>query len=159
MERCKYVASKYGNYPKESISFQLLWGMFSYVDEDIEEAISKYDAGNTKLIIFGKWVYLDHDLVFQATNIPCRGVEILSSRKTPEQEKNQMASKICGREVNVLRNGLKMQDVPPIIYKNLIQIVLRIILNHHWDDISGECMWVVIHWVEDIPVDIPYLLA
>ena len=70
-----------------------------------------------------------------------------------------MASKICGREVNVLRNGLKMKDVPPIIYKTLIQIVLRTILNQHRVDISGECMRVVIHWVEDIPVDIPYLLA
>ena len=70
-----------------------------------------------------------------------------------------MASKICGREVNVLRNGLKMQDVPPGIYKTLIQIVLMTILNHHRDDISGECMRVVIHWLEDIPVDIPYLLA
>ena len=70
-----------------------------------------------------------------------------------------MTSKICGREANVLRNGLKMQDVPPVIYKTLIQIVLRTILNHHRVDILGECMWVVIHWVEDIPLDIPYLLA
>ena len=70
-----------------------------------------------------------------------------------------MASKICGREVNVLRNGLKMKYFPPRLYKTLIQIVLRTILNHHRDDISGECMRVVIHWVEDIPVDISYLLA
>ena len=70
-----------------------------------------------------------------------------------------MASKICGSEVNVLRNGLKMQDVPLGIYKTLIYIVLRTILNHHKVDISGECMRVVIHWVEDVPIDIPYLLA
>ena len=70
-----------------------------------------------------------------------------------------MASKICGREVNIPRNGLKTQDFPFRIYKTLIQIVLRTILNHHRVDISGECMRVVIHWVEDIPVDIPYLLA
>ena len=70
-----------------------------------------------------------------------------------------MANKIFGREVNVSRNGLKIQDVPPKIYKTLIQIVLRTILNHHRVDISGECMRVVIHWVEDILVDIPYLLA
>ena len=70
-----------------------------------------------------------------------------------------MASKICGREVNVSRNGLKMQDVPPRIYKTLIQIVLRTILNRHRVDISGECMRVVMHWVEDIPIDIPYLLS
>ena len=41
----------------------------------------------------------------------------------------------------------------------MIQIVPRTILYHHQDDISGECMRVVIHWVEEIPVDIPYLLA
>ena len=52
-----------------------------------------------------------------------------------------------------------MQDVPPEIYKTLIQISLRTILNHHRVDISGECMWVVIHWVEDIPINIPYLLV
>ena len=51
-----------------------------------------------------------------------------------------------------------MKDVPPRIYKTLIQIILRTILNHHRDDISGECMQVVIHWVEDIPVYIPYIL-
>ena len=63
--------------------FKFLWGMFSYVYEEIDEAISKYDVGNTKLIIFEKWVYLDPDLVARATNIPCRGGVILSSRKTP----------------------------------------------------------------------------
>ena len=76
--------------------FDFLWGMFSYVDEEIDEAISKYDAGNTELIIFGKRVYLDPDLVFRATNIPRRGGVILTSRKTPRYEKNQMGSKICG---------------------------------------------------------------
>ena len=68
--------------------FDFLWGMFSYVDDDIDEAILKYDARNTEIIMFGKWVYLDPDLVVQATNIPCRGGVILSSRKTPGQEKN-----------------------------------------------------------------------
>ena len=47
---------------KEEV-FDFLWGMFSYVDEEIDEAIQKYDAGNKKLIIFGKWVYLNPDLV------------------------------------------------------------------------------------------------
>ena len=87
--------------------FNFLWGMFSYVDEEIDEAISKYDAGNTELVIFWKWVYLDHNLVLPAINIPRRGGAILSSRKTPGQEKNQMASKIYGRKVNIPRNGLK----------------------------------------------------
>ena len=63
--------------------FEFLWGMFSYVDEEIDEAISKYDAGNMKLIIFWKRVYLNPDLVSRATNIPRRGGAILSSRKIP----------------------------------------------------------------------------
>ena len=63
--------------------FNFFWGMFSYVDEDIDEEIFKYDAGNIELIIFGKRVYLNPDLVSQATNIPRRGGAILSSRKTP----------------------------------------------------------------------------
>ena len=52
-----------------------------------------------------------------------------------------------------------MKYVPPKIYTTLINIVLRTILNHHRDDILVECMQVVIHWMEDIPIDIPYLLA
>ena len=64
--------------------FDFLWGMFSYVDEEIDYAISKYDVGNTELIIFGKWVYLDPDLVSRDKNIPSRVGAILSSRKTPE---------------------------------------------------------------------------
>ena len=43
--------------------FDFWWGMFSYVDEEIDEEILKYDVGNTELIIFGKHVYLDPDLV------------------------------------------------------------------------------------------------
>ena len=57
--------------------------MFSYVDEEIDEAISKYDAGNTELIIFGKRVYLNPDLVARATNIPCIGGAILCWRHSP----------------------------------------------------------------------------
>ena len=49
--------------PRKEEVFDFLWGMFSYVDEDIDEAISKYDARNIELIIFGKRVYLDPDLV------------------------------------------------------------------------------------------------
>ena len=70
-----------------------------------------------------------------------------------------MAIEIRGNTFYVPKNSLGMQYVPPQLYKTLIQIVLRTILNHHRDDISGEYMWVVIHWVEDILVDIPYLMA
>ena len=60
--------------------------------------------------------------------------------------------------VKVSWNGLKMQDVPPGLYKTLIQIVLMTIMNHHKQDISGDCMKLVIHWVEDLAIDGPHLL-
>ena len=47
---------------KEKV-FYFFLGMFSYVDEEIDEAILKYDAGNMELIFFWKWVYLDPHLV------------------------------------------------------------------------------------------------
>ena len=87
-----------------------LWRMFTYVDKEIGEAILKYNAGMMELIILGKRVYLDPDLVTQATNIPRTKEAILSSRKTPRQEKNKMANKICGREVIFSRNGLKCKN-------------------------------------------------
>jgi hypothetical protein len=70
-----------------------------------------------------------------------------------------MASKICGKKVYVPRNGLRMLDVPQGLYKSLIQIVLRTIMNHHKTDISGDCMRLVIYWVEDRVIDVPHLLA
>ena len=32
-------------------------------------------------------------------------------------------------------------------------------MNHHRDDLLGECIPVVIHWVEYMLIDIPYILA
>ena len=61
--------------------------------------------------------------------------------------------------VKVSRNGLKMQDVPPGLYKTLIQIVLWTIMNHHKQDISADCMKLAIHWVEDLAIYVPHLLA
>ena len=69
-----------------------------------------------------------------------------------------MANKICGKTVKVARNGLKMQDVPLGLYKTLIQIVHRTIMNHHKQDNSADCMKLVIHWVEDLSIDVPHLL-
>ena len=63
--------------------FDFLWGMFSYVYEEIDEAIYKYDTGNIELIIFGKRVYLDPDLASQATNIPCKGGSDFKLKENP----------------------------------------------------------------------------
>ena len=69
-----------------------------------------------------------------------------------------------GRNVDHRENprnikGRKMQDIPPGLYKTLIQIVVRTIMNHHKQDISGDYMKLVIHWVEDLAIDVPHLLA
>jgi len=71
----------------------------------------------------------------------------------------EMASKICGKKVFVPRNGLRMIDVPWGLYKSLIQIVLRKIMNHHKTDISGDYMRLVIYWVEYRAIDVLRLLA
>jgi hypothetical protein len=84
---------------------------------------------------------------------------MLTTKKTSKVEKGEMENKICGKNVLVPWNGLKMQDVPPRLYKTLIHIVLRTIMNHHKQYISGDCMKLVIHWVEDLAIYVPHLLA
>ena len=53
-----------------------------------------------------------------------------------------------------------MEYVPHGIYKTLIKIILRTIMNHHKRrDISVDCIKLDIHWVEDMTIDVPHLLA
>ena len=139
--------------------FDFLFGMFNFDNEEIDREILNYDYVNMELRNFGTRVYLNPDLVSQATKIPHIWEDSFSYWKTPKLEKNHMANKICGKILSIPRNGLRMQAIPPGIYKSLIQIVLSTILNHHRKDISGECMRVVINWVEDRPIDIPQLLG
>jgi len=139
--------------------FGFLFGQFNFFNKDIDEAIFNYDVEGVELTIFGDMIYLGPDLVAKATKIPLRGGAIFSSRKNPKLEKNQMANKICGGEDYVSSNGLILQDSPPRLYKRLIQIILRMITSHHRHDISGDCMRLVIHWVEYRPIDIPYQLV
>ena len=85
---------------------------------------------------------------------------MLNSWKIPNLENIQMASKIREKQVVVPRNGLKIEYVPQGIYKTLIQIILRTIMNHHKrHDILGDCIKLAIHWVEDMAIDVPHLLA
>ena len=85
---------------------------------------------------------------------------MLNSWRTPKEEKIPMASKICGKRFVVPGDGLKMEYVPQGIYKTLIHIILRTIMNHHKrHDILGDCMKLPIHWVEDMAIDVPHLLA
>lgn len=84
---------------------------------------------------------------------------MLTSKKIPKLEKVEVANKICGKKVFVPRNGLRMQYAPLLLYKTLIQIFFRTIMNHHRKDILSDCMRLVTHWVEDMAIDIPHLLA
>ena len=138
---------------------RFLFGQFNFNNEEIDNVISSYDDESKELIIFGRRVCLDPDLLSSATKIPRRGGVMLTTKKTLKVEKAEMANKICGKTVSVARNGLRMQHVPPGLYKTLIQIVLRTIMNHHNQDITGDCMKLVIHWVEDLAIDVPHLLA
>ena len=88
--------------------FDFLFGMFMFDNEEIDEAILNCDVVNMELRVFGMRVYLNLDLVSQATKIPRKGGDIFSSWKTPKLEKNQMANKICGKIVYVPRNGFRM---------------------------------------------------
>ena len=89
---------------------------FNFQKEEIDDVIYGYDHGAMELQIFGKRVHLDPNLVARETKIPRREGAML----TPKEEKIQMASKICGKQVVVPRNGLKMEYVPQGIYKTLI---------------------------------------
>ena len=51
-----------------------------------------------ELKIFGKMIYLEHDLVAIAMKIPCRGGATFNSIKTPKLEKIEMANKIYGKK-------------------------------------------------------------
>ena len=93
---------------------------FNFQNEEIDDAIYSYDHGAMELNFFGKRVQLDLDLVSRETKIPQREGAMLNSWKTPKLEKIHMVNKICGKQVVVPRNGLKMEDVPQGIYKTLI---------------------------------------
>ena len=85
---------------------------------------------------------------------------MLNSWKTPKIENIQMASKNCGKRVVAPKNGLKMEYVPQGLYKTLIHIILRTIMNHHKrHDILGDCMKLAIQWVEDMAIHVHPLLA
>ena len=60
--------------------FKFLFGMFSFVNEEIDEEILNYDVGNVELRIFGKMVYLNPDLVSQATKFHIEGDRFLVLR-------------------------------------------------------------------------------
>jgi hypothetical protein len=94
-------------------------------------AIFNYDDGAMELLVLGMRVYMDPDLISKATRIPHKRRAMLTSKKNPKLENVEMANKICGEKVFVPMNRLRMQDVPPRLYRTWIQIVLKTIMNHH----------------------------
>ena len=92
--------------------YRFLFGQFNFNNEEIDNAISSYDNESKELIIFGRRVCLDPDLLSNATKNSTQGGVMLTTKKTFKVEKGEMVNKICGKMVLVARNGLKMQDVP-----------------------------------------------
>ena len=80
-----------------------LFGQFNFNNEEIDNAISGYDDESKALIIFGRRVCLDHDLLSSATKIPLVGGVMLTTKKTLKVEKGEMENKICGKRLRFPR--------------------------------------------------------
>jgi hypothetical protein len=86
----------------------------------MDDSILKYNVSAMKLLIFGKRVYLDLNLIAIETQIPHGDGTIFNSKKNPKLENNVMGNKICREMGRVPKNGLKMQYVLSRLYKKLI---------------------------------------
>ena len=64
-----------------------LFGHFNFNNEEIDNVISSYDDEFKELIIFGRRVCLDPDLLSGAVKIPRRGGLMLTTKKTLKVEK------------------------------------------------------------------------
>jgi hypothetical protein len=138
--------------------FDFMIGPFNLKNEDIDDEIANYDDIAMEMKLFGQSAYLHVDFLARETKIPCRGGATFNSKKKPKVENIEMTSKICKKKVYVPKNGLRMLDVPHGLYKYFIQLILGTIMIHHKKDISGDCMRLVIYWVEDRAIYVPHLL-
>jgi hypothetical protein len=139
--------------------FDFMFGPFHFENDEMDMAIPNYNDIAMELKLFVQRVYLDIDFLVRETQIPCRGGATFNSKKNPKVENMEMATKICGKKVFVPRNNLRLLDVPHSLYKYLIQIVIRTIMNHHKNGIFGDCMRLVFYWVEERVVYVSHLLA
>ena len=69
---------------------RFVFGQFNFNNEAIDNLISSYDDESKELIIFGRRVCLDPDLL----KIPHRRGVMLNTKKTLKVEKGEMANKI-----------------------------------------------------------------
>ena len=86
----------------------------------MDDAILKYNVSDMELLIFGKRVYLELNLIAIETEIPHGDGALFNSKKNPKLEKNVMGNKNCREMGHVPRKGLKMQYVLSILYKTPI---------------------------------------
>ena len=77
--------------------FNFLFGMLSFDNEEIDGAILNYDVVNIELGIFGMRVYLNPDMVSQATKIPCKGESFLALGKLPNWKGTNRPIKFVGK--------------------------------------------------------------
>ena len=59
-----------------------LFGQFNFNNDEIDNSISSYDDESKELIIFGRRVCMDPDLLSDAAKIPRRGGVMLTTKKT-----------------------------------------------------------------------------
>ena len=79
-----------------------LFGLFNFNNEEVYNSISSYIDESKELIIFGRRVCLDPDLLSSAMKIPRGGGGVmLTTKKTLKVETGEMENKICGKIVLV----------------------------------------------------------
>ena len=66
---------------------RFIFGQFNFENEEIDSAISSYDDESKELIIFGRRVCLDLDLLLGVANIPRRGGSNADHQENPQSRK------------------------------------------------------------------------
>jgi hypothetical protein len=113
---------------------RFLFGQFNFNNEEIDNVISSYDDESKELIIFGRRVCLDPDLLSSATKIPRSGGVMLTTKKTLKVEKAEMASlsKTCyeaGQHLKIVRDQYRVHLQKN--HKCCLQLFAMILIRLH----------------------------
>ena len=70
-DRSAYPTCMDDNLKREGVH-DFLFGQLNFNNEETDYAISNFDDGDMKLVIFWRSVSLDHDLISKIARIPCK---------------------------------------------------------------------------------------